>query len=105
MKAHPRPWVGLRHDHDSPPRPAAMLELFLHPWTMAAGAALVSTPIIIHLINRMRFRRVKWAAMELLLKAHKRMRRQQIVEQLILLMLRRLLVFLIGPLFSPHTGP
>ena len=29
---------------------------------MAAGAALVSTPIIIHLINRMRFRRVKWAA-------------------------------------------
>jgi hypothetical protein len=31
-----------------------MLSLFLNPYTMVAGAALVSSPIIIHLINRMR---------------------------------------------------
>src|SRR2546421_2147537 len=71
-----------------------MLSLFLNPYTMMAGAALVSSPIIIHLINRMRYRRVKWAAMEFLLKSQKRNRRRLIIEQLILLMLRILLVLL-----------
>ena len=36
-----------------------MLQLFLNPYTMVAGAALVSSPIIIHLINRLRYRRVR----------------------------------------------
>src|SRR5687767_12554526 len=81
-----------------------MFELFLNPWTMAAGAALVSAPIIIHLINRMRFRRVKWAAMEFLLKAQKRMKRKLIIEQIILLLLRCLLVFLLGLLFARYLG-
>lgn len=81
-----------------------MLSFFLNPWTMVAGAALVSAPIIIHLINRMRFRRVKWAAMEFLLKAQKRMRRKLIIEQLILLFLRCLLVFLTGLLFARFLG-
>src|SRR5207253_9798660 len=97
-------------DLSAPPRPAAMFELFLNPWTMAAGGALVSAPIIIHLINRMRFRRIKWAAMEFLLKAQKRMKRKLIIEQLILLMLRCLLIFLVGMLlarfkwFTPLEG-
>ena len=77
-----------------------MEPLFTHPLTMAAGAALVSAPVIIHLINRMRFRRVRWAAMEFLLKAQKRMRRKLILEQLILLLLRCLLVFLVGLLLA-----
>src|SRR5262245_1388168 len=81
-----------------------MFSLFVNPWTMAAGAALVSAPIIIHLINRMRFRRVKWAAMEFLLKAQKRMKRKLIIEQLILLLLRCLLVFLLGLLFARYLG-
>src|SRR6266566_4340463 len=87
-----------------------MESLFTNPLTMAAGAALISAPIIIHLINRMRFRRIKWAAMEFLLKAQKRMRRKLIIEQLILLLLRCLLVFLIGLLlarfkwFTPMEG-
>ena len=81
-----------------------MFSLFVNPWTMAAGAALVSVPIIIHLINRMRFRRVKWAAMEFLLKAQKRMKRKLIIEQLILLLLRCLLVFLVGLLFARYLG-
>jgi hypothetical protein len=71
---------------------------------MVAGAALVSAPIIIHLINRMRFRRVRWAAMEFLLKAQKRMRRKMIIEQLILLFLRCFLVFLLGLLFARFLG-
>lgn len=81
-----------------------MLSAFLNPWTFAAGLALVSTPIIIHLINRIRFRRVKWAAMEFLLKAQKKMRRKKILEQLLLLLLRCLLVFLVGVLFARFIG-
>src|SRR5438477_6344554 len=71
-----------------------MFESFLHPGFLAAGAALVSLPIIIHLINRMRFRRVRWAAMEFLLKSQKRNRRRLIIEQLLLLALRCFLVIL-----------
>src|SRR5260370_25323181 len=72
------------------------MEFFLNPWFMAAGGVLVSSPIIIHLINRMRFKRLRWAAMEFLLKSQKRNRRRLIIEQLILLALRILLVLLIG---------
>src|SRR2546421_5124630 len=81
-----------------------MLELFTNPGYLAAGGALVSAPIIIHLINRMRFRRVKWAAMEFLLKSQKRNRRRLIIEQLILLMLRCLLVLLAGFLVARFVG-
>src|SRR5205085_16357 len=77
-----------------------MLQLFLNPYTMVAGAALVSSPIIIHLINRIRYRRVRWAAMEFLLKSQKRNRRRLIIEQLILLALRILLVLLLGLLLA-----
>src|SRR5476651_2256437 len=67
---------------------------FANPWFMAAGGAMVSAPILIHLINRMRFKRIRWAAMEFLLKSQKRNRRRMIIEQLILLLLRILLVLL-----------
>src|ERR1700731_2676390 len=80
-----------------------MLE-FLNPGFLAAGAALVSLPIIIHLINRMRFKRVRWAAMEFLLKSQKRNRRRLIIEQLILLFLRILLVLLAGLLLARFLG-
>src|SRR4051795_5786112 len=70
------------------------MEFFYHPWYMAAGGALISSPILIHLINRMRFKRIRWAAMEFLLKSQKRNRRKLIIEQMILLLLRILLVLL-----------
>src|SRR5216683_6772237 len=71
-----------------------MFELFLNPAYLVAGTALVSLPILIHLINRMRFKRVRWAAMEFLLQSQKRNRRRLVIEQLILLALRCLLVLL-----------
>src|SRR3954470_4004067 len=77
-----------------------MLSLFANPFTMIAGALLISSPIIIHLINRMRYKRVRWAAMEFLLKSQKRNRRRLIIEQLILLALRILLVLLAGLLLA-----
>src|SRR5712671_1177865 len=70
------------------------MEFFAHPWYMAAGGVLISSPILIHLINRMRFKRIRWAAMEFLLKSQKRNRRRLIIEQMILLLLRILLVLL-----------
>src|SRR5579885_2069462 len=80
------------------------MDLFLHPAYMAAGGALISAPIIIHLINRMRYRRVRWAAMEFLLKSQKRNRRRLIIEQLLLLALRCLLVLLMVALVSRYLG-
>jgi hypothetical protein len=80
------------------------MDLFLNPAYMVAGAALISAPIIIHLINRMRYKRIRWAAMEFLLKSQKRNRRRLIIEQLILLALRCLLVALAGFLVARFIG-
>src|SRR5438128_2533696 len=81
---------------------------FLNPWAMVVGGAMVSAPILIHLINRMRFKRIRWAAMEFLLKSQKRNRRRLIIEQLILLLLRILLVllaaFLVARFLFAGTG-
>lgn len=81
-----------------------MFDLFVNPWAMAAGTLLISSPIIIHLINRMRFRRIRWAAMEFLLKSQKKNRRRVIIEQIILLLLRILLVLLAGLLLARFVG-
>jgi hypothetical protein len=78
--------------------------LFLNPANMIVGGALISSPIIIHLINRLRFKRIRWAAMEFLLKSQKRNRRRLIIEQLILLLLRILLVLLAGLLLARFLG-
>src|SRR5947208_3270597 len=81
-----------------------MLEIFTNPGFLAVAGGLVSAPIIIHLINRLRFKRLRWAAMEFLLKAQKRNRRRLIIEQLLLLALRCLLVALVGLLVLRFTG-
>jgi len=76
---------------------------FIHPGYMIAGGALASAPILIHLINRMRFKRIRWAAMEFLLKSQQRNRRRLIIEQLILLLLRILLVLLTAFLVARYV--
>ncbi len=83
------------------------LTRFVHPEFIIPGAMLLSVPIIIHFINRMRFRRVKWAAMEFLLASQQRNRRRLLIEQLLLLLLRLLvvaaLVMLVArPLIDPE---
>ncbi|MFM8932636.1 MAG: BatA domain-containing protein [Gemmataceae bacterium] len=77
-----------------------LLGLFLNPWALAAAGLLASSPVMIHLINRMRYRRVRWAAMEFLLAAQKRMKRTMVLEQMLLLASRVLLVLLFGFLLS-----
>jgi hypothetical protein len=60
---------------------------------VAAGAA--SLPIIIHLLNRKRFRVITWAAMRFLLAAQRKNTRRMRLEQLLLLAVRTLLVLLL----------
>ncbi len=53
---------------------------------------LVGLPILIHLINLLRHRRVRWAAMEFLLQSQKRNRTWILLKQFLLLLLRMIAV-------------
>jgi len=72
----------------------------VNPWLFAAGAVLVSAPIIIHLLNKRRFKTVEWAAMDFLLEADKKNHRRIRIENLILLLLRCLAVLLLALLVA-----
>uniref|UniRef100_A0A7C4LKR8 VWA domain-containing protein n=1 Tax=Schlesneria paludicola TaxID=360056 RepID=A0A7C4LKR8_9PLAN len=61
-----------------------------------AGLAAAAGPVIIHLLNRQRFRVVAWAAMDFLRDALVRKRRMLQVRDLILLVLRVLALVLFG---------
>jgi SAM-dependent methyltransferase len=63
--------------------------------TAGAGAAAISIPIIIHLLNRKRYRVVQWAAMRFLLAAQRKNSRRMRLEQLILLAVRVMAVTLL----------
>jgi hypothetical protein len=63
--------------------------------TLLVGAGAVSVPVVIHLLNRRRFRIVTWAAMRFLLAAQRQNTRRMRLEQLILLLVRCALVALI----------
>src|SRR5947207_5528022 len=69
---------------------------FVSPFAVLVTAAgAVSIPIIIHLLNRKRFRVVPWAAMRFLLAAQKRTTRKLRIEQWLLLAIRTLLIVLL----------
>jgi hypothetical protein len=59
----------------------------------ALGGAI---PIIIHLLHRQKFKRIRWAAMEFLLQALKKTRRRMQLENLLLLLLRILIMVLLA---------
>jgi hypothetical protein len=61
---------------------------FLFPTLLTIGLALVALPVLIHLINMMRHRRIQWAAMEFLLISQKKNRTWILLKQLLLLLLR-----------------
>src|SRR5690242_17270548 len=69
-----------------------------------AGLGAVSIPIIIHLLNRRRYKTVNWAAMEFLLRAMRKNRRRLRFEQWLLLATRCLLVFLLGLALARPLG-
>jgi hypothetical protein len=69
------------------------------------GLPLVAAPIIIHLINLLRHRRVTWAAMEFLLASQRKYKTRVLLRQLLLLLLRvaavlGIVVAMAGPRWS-----
>jgi hypothetical protein len=68
---------------------------FLNPWLLL-GAAGVSVPIAIHLLNRFRFRTIDWGAMELLRRALVVRSNRVRIEDFLLLALRCLIILLIA---------
>ena len=84
--------------------PIAVLP-FVTPWLFAAGAAAVSIPIVIHLLNRRRFRIQAWAAMEFLLAAHRRNVRKLKLQRWLLLLLRCLALLLLAAGIAQFLPP
>jgi hypothetical protein len=77
--------------------------MFLNPW-MLWGLLGISVPIIIHLLNRFRRRRIEWGAMELLRRALVLRSRQIQLEDWLILALRCLVIALVAlALARPRT--
>ena len=60
----------------------------VNPWLFLAGAAAIALPILIHLLNKRKFKIVDWAAMRFLLAAQKQNVRRLKLEQWLLLAVR-----------------
>ncbi len=62
-------------------------------------------PILIHMLNRLRYKTVHWAAMIFLLKANKAATRRAKLKQYLLLLFRSLLIlFLVWAMMRPQVG-
>ena len=71
-----------------------------NPWMLGLGGLAVSLPILIHLLNKRRFKIVNWAAMDFLFDAEKKNRKRVRLENFILLLLRCLAMLLLGLLLA-----
>jgi len=77
---------------------------FLHPEFLYL-APLIAVPILIHLLNRIRYRRQRWAAIDFLLQSERRAVRRARLRQLLLMALRVLLLAAaLGALAQPLLG-
>ena len=82
----------------------ALATWLVNPWLFVGGLAAIALPILIHLLNKRRFRIVEWAAMRFLLAAQRKNSRRMRIEQLILLIVRCLVVFLVVLAMASVTG-
>lgn len=76
-----------------------------NPLLAGIGVLAISVPIIIHLLNKRKFKIVDWAAMDFLLDAEKKNRRRVRLENIILLLLRCLAILLLGLLLARPFFP
>ncbi len=85
--------------------PILPLAFFGLTWPLLLwGAALGAIPVVIHLLNRRKYRETSWAAMRFLLEAARKHSRRLRIEQLILLAVRTLLLlFLVAGLQGMYT--
>lgn len=70
--------------------------MFLAPWFALAALAAAAGPVVIHLLNRRRFRTVPWAAMDFLREALRRSQRLLRIRDILLLILRTACIILFG---------
>jgi hypothetical protein len=68
------------------------------------GLVAVSVPIIIHILNRRRFKVRPWAAMKFLLESIRKNRRRIRIEELILLAIRCLVLLMLAMGIARFTG-
>ncbi len=77
---------------------------YLQPWMLWALPAVL-LPIVIHMLNRLRYKTVHWAAMIFLLKANRAATRRAKLRQYLLLAFRALIIlFLIWAMARPLVG-
>jgi hypothetical protein len=77
---------------------------FLHP-ALLWGAALAAVPVLIHILNRRRHRRLAWGAMRFVQAAYKKTRRRVQLENWLLLLLRTAAILLLAlALARPFLG-
>lgn len=86
-----------------------MIPQFFLPAFALAGVIAALGPLIIHLLNRRRYRVVEWAAMDFLRQALQRSRKVLQLRDLLLLLLRTVCVLLFGlalarPYFASSTS-
>ena len=79
-----------------------MLELFQSPFALA-GLVAATGPLVIHLLNRRRYKVVQWAAMDFLREALQRSQRILHLRDLILLLLRTACLLFFG--WALAAGP
>lgn len=72
------------------------MELFITNALMGFGLLAGAAPVVIHLLNRQRFKRVRWAAMHFLWAAKKKSNRILTLKELLLLLLRILILLLLA---------
>ena len=82
---------------------------FLFQPLLTIGLPLMALPLLIHLINLRRHRRVEWAAMKFLLESQRRNKKWILLQQLLLLLLRTSAValavlMLAGPVLQSGWG-
>lgn len=68
---------------------------FSYQALLSIGLPLIAIPLLIHLINLRRHRRVQWAAMDFLLESQKRNKKWIFLRQLMLLLLRTAAIALV----------
>ena len=82
-----------------------LLTWMSNPSLLIAGSLAMAAPILIHLLNKRKFKVVDWAAMDFLFAADKKNRRRIQLENFILLLLRCLALLLLGLMLAKPFLP
>jgi hypothetical protein len=77
--------------------------VFLYP-ALITGFVFVGVPLLVHLINMLRHRRRRWAAMDFLLLSYRKQRKWLRLRQLLLLLSRLALAAILVALLCGWTG-